>query len=90
MEYRYRVKGIAEKAFILRGAHFRVGAEVNVYAIERELAFIKERCAIESIIDLKAEPNSIPNSTKSKKGVSNELQPKQSSRRNKVQNTAGI
>lgn len=76
MDYRYRVKGAVEKAFILRGMHFRIGTDINAVITESELDFVKERCALADICDLSLPVEPIPsNSSKPKKGVSNE-QPK--------------
>ena len=52
MNYRYRVKGSAEKAFILRGMHFRVGVDIETVILESELAFVKERCRLDKVEDL--------------------------------------
>jgi hypothetical protein len=77
MDYRYRVKGSTEKAFILRGMHFRVGGEIDTYILESELAFVKERCKLDNIEDMKS--NTAPsypipnNSPTTPKGVKNEL-----------------
>ena len=77
MNYRYRVKGSAEKAFILRGMYFRVGGEIDTDILESELAFVKERCALTEVVDreLKTSPSQpIPtNSPTTPKGVKNEL-----------------
>ena len=54
MDYRYRVKGCAEKAFILRGMHFRVGGEIDTAILESELAFVKERCRLDKVEDMQA------------------------------------
>lgn len=93
MNYRYRVKGSAEKAFILRGMHFRVGGEIDTDILENELAFVKERCALTEVVDRQAKtvpsqpiPNNSPTTTK---GVKNEL-PKSTSRANKSANTSKV
>lgn len=93
MNYRYRVKGCAEKAFILRGMHFRIGGTIDTVILESELAFVKERCKLEKVVDLQAKTapsQPIPtNSTTTPKGVKNEL-PKSASRANKSANTAKV
>lgn len=93
MNYRYRVKGSAEKAFILRGRHFRVGGEVNTDILESELAFVKEHCKLTEIVDIMAKTapsQPIPtNSPTTPKGVKNEL-PKSTSGANKVANKAKV
>lgn len=93
MNYRYRVKGCAEKAFILRGMHFRVGGDIETDILESELPFIKEYCALTEVVDrqVKTAPSQpIPNSSPTtQKGVKNEL-PKSTSRANKSANTAKV
>jgi hypothetical protein len=90
MNYRYRVKGVADKAFILRGMHFRIGGEINTVILESELAFVKERCALENIEDLSTLSQPIPNnSNTTPKGVKNEL-PKSTSRTNKSKSKATV
>ncbi|MBP3573860.1 MAG: hypothetical protein J6J71_04560 [Prevotella sp.] len=93
MEKRYRVKGVAEKAFILRGMYFRFGGTIETVILESELAFVKERCKLEKVEDMKAKtapsqpiPNNSPNTPK---GVKNEL-PKTTSGTNKGANKAKV
>lgn len=74
MNYRYKVEGVAEKAFILRGLHFRVGSKVDTAILESELAFVKERCKLTKVEDLAVRSQPIPaNSQTAPKGVKNEL-----------------
>ena len=77
MNYRYRVKGVVEKAFILRGMHFRIGSTIETVILDNELAFVKENCRLDKIEDLQAKTapsKPIPtNSTTTPKGVKNEL-----------------
>ena len=76
MDYRYRVKGVAEKAFILRGMHFRIGGTIDTAIFDSELAFVKERCKLEKVEDIQAktEPfQPIPTNSNTSKGVKNEL-----------------
>ena len=81
MNYKYRVKGVVEKPFILRGAYFRIGSSVDCHIIESELNFLKERCKLTQVIDLQKvsqTPKSIQNTTQVKaqttqKVVKNEL-----------------
>lgn len=93
MNYRYRVKGVAEKAFILRGAHFRVGGTIDTEILDSELAFVKERCKLEKVEDMQAKTATsqpIPtNSQTTPKGVKNEL-PKSTSGANKGTNKAKV
>lgn len=93
MNYRYRVKGVAEKAFILRGMHFRIGGTIETVILESELAFVKERCRLDKIEDLQAKTapsQPIPtNSKTTPKGVKNEL-PKSTSGANKSANTSKV
>lgn len=93
MNYRYSVKGVAEKAFILRGMHFRIGGEIETVILESELAFVKERCRLENVVDLQAKTapsQPIPtNSTTMPKGVKNEL-PKSTSRASKGTSKAKV
>lgn len=77
MNYRYRIKGTVEKAFILRGMHFRIGTSFDTPILESELTFVKERCKISDIVDTEqvSDQNPIPkNSSKQKKGEKHELQ----------------
>lgn len=93
MDYRYRVKGCAEKAFILRGMHFRVGGTIETVILESELAFVKERCKLEKVEDMQAKTapsQPIPNnSPTTPKGVKNEL-PKSASGASKVKSKATV
>lgn len=77
MNYRYRVKGIAEKAFILRGRYFRVGAEVESYILDSEMEFIKDHCKLTDVLDINATAQSskpLPNNQKTMpKGEKNDL-----------------
>lgn len=93
MDYRYRVKGVAEKAFILRGMYFRVGSKVDNDILESELAFVKERCRLDKVEDLQAKTSPsqpIPtDSPTTPKGVKNEL-PKSASGASKVKSKATV
>lgn len=93
MNYRYKVKGVAEKAFILRGAHFRIGGTIDTVILESELAFVKERCKLEKVVDMQAKtatPQPLPNNSPTNpKGVKNEL-PKSASGTNKGTNKAKV
>ena len=93
MNYRYRVEGCVEKAFILRGMHFRVGGDIDTLILESELSFVKERCRLDKFEDIQAKTapsQPIPrNSQTMPKGVKNEL-PKQTSRANKSTNTSKV
>lgn len=53
MELKYRVLGKVNNAFILRGLHFASGFNIDVSVTEEELSFVKERCNIKEIKDLK-------------------------------------
>ena len=57
MKYRYRVRGNVEKAFILRGAHFRIGSEIFTFITEEELAFIKDNCTLTEVEDFENTPS---------------------------------
>lgn len=57
MDYRYRVRGNVEKAFILRGAHFRIGCEIFTVIKESELGFVKDHCALTEVEDLERKPS---------------------------------
>lgn len=80
MKFRYSVKGIVEKAFILRGLVFEVNKPIDTYIGERELDFIKSHCKLTQLVDLEMPINSttktIPNNSV-KKGVENNELPKQ-------------
>lgn len=95
MDYKYRVKGVVEKPFILRGAFFRISGIIDCHITEKELNFIKERCKLTQVIDLQKvgeTPKPIQNTTQVKaqnqnqKVVRNEL-PKPTSGQNKGKNT---
>ena len=73
MNYRYRVEGRVEKAFILRGMHFRIGGNIETVISESELPFIKERCELNKVEDLTAPSQPISNDSATKKEVKNEL-----------------
>lgn len=98
MNYKYRVKGVVEKSFILRGLFFRIGSCIDLYITEKELNFVKERCNDLKVNDLQKAtetPKPIQNTTQVKtqnqtqKVVKNEL-PKQSSGTNKVENSIKV
>lgn len=69
MEYRYRVKGIVEKAFILRGAHFRVGSDIHTYIKESELDFVKSHCNLVDVVDTSLPQDPMPKTTRTRKKV---------------------
>lgn len=77
MNYRYKVKGVAEKPFILRGACFRIGGTIDTVILESELPLVKERCRLERVEDIQDktyDPQPLPNnSSKNPKGVKNEF-----------------
>ena len=73
MNYRYRVEGRVEKAFILRGMHFRIGGTIDTVILESELPFIKERCELNKVEDKTAPSQPISNDSATKKEVKNEL-----------------
>lgn len=92
MDYRYKVKGVAEKAFILRGMHFRIGGTIETEILDSELAFVKERCKLEKVEDMQAKTapsQPIPTHSTTSKGVKNEL-PKTTSGANKGANKAKV
>lgn len=94
INYKYSVKGVVEKPFILRGVMFRIGTTIDFHIAESELNFLKERCKLTQVIDLQKvieTPKPIQNTTQFKaqtiqKAVKNEL-PKSTNARNKNQNT---
>lgn len=96
MNYKYRVKGVVEKPFILRGVMFRIGTTIDFHIAERELNFLKERCKLTQVIYLQkvAEtPKPIQHTTQVKakttqKAVRNELP--NTSGTNKVENTSKV
>ena len=53
MELKYRVLGKVNNAFILRGLHFASGLNIDFSVSENELAFVKERCNIKEVKELK-------------------------------------
>lgn len=92
MNYRYSVKGIAEKPFILRGRFFRIGATVDNEILETELDFVKGRCRLTKIVDNQKAVSSKPiptHSSTTAKGIKNEL-PKSASGTNKTANKAQV
>ena len=95
MNYRYRVKGVAEKAFILRGMNFRIGGDINTIIMETELAFVKTHCRLETIDDLQklattSQPIPTNSNTKKPRGVKHELPKSAASGANKGSNKAQI
>lgn len=92
MNYRYKVKGCAEKAFILRGMYFRIGGTIDTAILESELDFVKEHCKLTDIVDMQAKTapsQPIPtNSQNTPKGVKNEQS--RASGANKVKSTQKI
>lgn len=82
MQYRYRVLGKVEHSFILRGAYFTIGSEIDFYIDESELPFVKERCKLETIEDLQKATNAensisgvAKTTTKSKGQATENVQP---------------
>jgi hypothetical protein len=73
--------------------HFRIGGEIETVILESELAFVKERCRLDKVVDLQAKnalSQPIPtNSPTTPKGVKNEL-PKSTSGANKGTNKAKV
>ena len=57
MGLRYRVFGKINNSFILRGLHFESGREIDFVVSESELAFVKERCDITEVKELKPNVN---------------------------------
>ena len=53
MELKYRVLGKVNNAFILRGLHFASGFNIDFCVSGDELAFVKERCDIKEVKELK-------------------------------------
>ena len=53
MEFKYRVLGKVNNAFILRGLHFTNGYNIDFCVNENELAFVKERCEVKEVKELK-------------------------------------
>lgn len=92
MDYRYRVKGVAERFFILRGIYFYAGKKVDDYITEQELVFVQERCKLTEIVDLKStqsNPTPIPNnSTETDRGVKDDTQ--STIRANKVKSATKV
>lgn len=93
MNYRYKVKGKVEKPFILRAMDFRIGGTIDTVILERELAFVKERCRLEKVEDIQAKTahsQPIPNNSPiTPKGVKNELS-KSASGANKISNKSKV
>lgn len=79
MNYRYRVKGVAERFFILRGVFFYASKKIDDYITEQELEFVKERSKLTEIVDLQSKANvakPMPNnSNEINRGVKNDTQP---------------
>lgn len=70
MQYRYRVFGKVEHSFILRGAYFAVGSEIDFYITESEMPFVKEMCKINDLVDFQKSTeteNSMSNVANTKK-----------------------
>lgn len=81
MNYRYRVKGKAIKAFILRGMHFRIEKDIDCVITESELTFVKERCKLTEIIDT-TQTVANPNSVSVKERITKKVENSQSGVRN--------
>lgn len=93
MSFKYRVKGIVEKPFILRGAHFPIGMEMDFYISESELEFVSARCKVAKLIDLKEKLDDTPKpmlEENKPKGVKNELQRKSTSTTSKSKHKADV
>lgn len=93
MNYRYRVKGKAERAFILRGMHFRIGKDIDCAITERELPFVKERCKLTEIIDTQKHiesPNSVPVKISITKNSQSGVRNEQTSGTNKGKNKGTV
>lgn len=96
MNYKYRVKGVVEKPFILRGVMFRIGTTIDFHIAESELNFLKERCKLTQVNDLQKvneTPKPIQNTTQVKaqtiqKVVRNEVP--RTNGTNKVENTSKV
>ena len=96
MNYKYRVKGVVEKPFILRGVMFRIGTTIDFHIAESELNFLKERCKLMQVNDLQKvneTPKPIQNTTQVKaqtiqKVVRNEVP--RTNGTNKVENTSKV
>ena len=89
MDYRYRVNGRAEKAFILRGMYFRIGSDISTVITETELEFVKSHCTINSVCEINPTCESIPaNPSSATKGDENEQKP--TSRTRKSKHTAQV
>lgn len=58
MELKYRVLGKVNNSFILRGLHFASGRTIDFSVTEKELPFVKERCEIEEVNELKTKSTS--------------------------------
>lgn len=52
MKVKYRVKGIVESSFILRGAYFGINDNIDFCIMEKELEFVKDHCKVQELIDL--------------------------------------
>lgn len=91
MNYKYSVKGVVEKSFILRGLFFRIGSSIDLCITEKELDFVVPRCNNLKVTDLEKAtetPKPIQNTTQIKtqntqKVVKDELQQKQGIRTSK-------
>lgn len=59
MQFKYRVKGKVEQAFILRGRYNGVGTDIDLLLFGNELEFVKERCGNVVVTDLDNEPKKI-------------------------------
>lgn len=73
MNYRYRVEGRIEKAFILRGMYFCIGGKINTLILERELPFVEAHCELNKVEELNAPSQPISIDSEKKKEVKNEL-----------------
>lgn len=97
MEFKYRIKGLIQRPFILRGAYMTIGENMDFYIRENELEFVKDRCKIEELIDLSEQKVNTPEpvleeqtDTQPKEVVENDTVQPKVSRPNKSNHTRKV
>lgn len=88
MNFRYKVKGIVESPFILRGMAYIADNNIDTTIFEKEIEYIKAHCRLFEVVDLATVSKPLPEKNV-QKGDKNVLS-KPTSRTNKVKNTAKV
>ena len=91
MELQYRVLGKVNNAFILRGLHFASGFNIDFSVTADELPFVKERCEIKEVREMKPQVDTqSPAIPKAVKESQNDKPRASTSSRSESANTAKV